>query len=352
MRFSGSKKSIIILVVFFILLIFFFLIFNFRDAALNGIRHGRWFTLDKYEELIEDCDFVRDGKEFRLTCNALLNVASEADKKNEDRCYRFLTISKNNESKKPETFNICEKGSKVNWDLMSEWLEEEFRMTPVKYELIYHSKDFVNFTYERIEIRNATDEELFNEFYLNSMVKEIPVVSEYLNKDMYNNYVYIEKDTFGLEEIGHIYILDAKLVEKSTEDNNSMYFIFETRINDQNIKIKTHTKGFMLMKEEGETFSQEYFTENTSDQIPLDGKYQLRFFYLTNKTDNLNKKIEEICNSENIHITKKSLCENKEEILKNEFGVTSIGGIIKKLKNGNSEDIVNIDNGILYILNI
>ncbi len=352
MKFSGSKNSIIILIVCFILLLFSLLIFYFRDVVSNGIKYDRWFTLDKYEELIEDCDWERDGKEIKLTCNALLHVASYEDNEIGDRCYSFLTISKKDESKKPEIYNICEKDSNVNWDSMSQWLKEKERMTPVEYKLVYQSKNFVNFTYDRIEIRNATNDELFNEFYLNIHLKEIPIASEYLNKDIYDNYVYIEKGTFGIEEMGHIYILDAKLVEKSIEDNNLMYFTFETRINDQNIKIKTHTNGFMLMKQEGVTFLQEYFTKNTSDQIPLDGKYQLRFFYITGKTDNLNQKVEEICKSEIIHITNKSLCDNKEEILKNEFKVTSKDEILKDLKKGNLENIVNIDNGILYILNI
>ena len=61
MKISASKKTITILSICFVLLLVGGFSFFYRDVISNGIKYGRWFTLDRYEEMLEDCDHIKMG---------------------------------------------------------------------------------------------------------------------------------------------------------------------------------------------------------------------------------------------------------------------------------------------------
>ncbi|HRZ84903.1 MAG TPA: hypothetical protein P5344_02185 [Candidatus Dojkabacteria bacterium] len=351
MKFSGSKKSIIILIVcLFLLLISIFLVFS-KDSISNGIKYGRWFVLDKYEDKLGDCNWERNGREGKVKCNALVYAASEIDNQVEDRCYNFLIISKEDINKEPKIFNVCEEGNKVKWPTIDKWLGEKEKMTPVKLNLLYEGKDFNKFIYSGFEVLDVSSDELFEEFYTNKSLKEVPyqIASEFTSKDDYNNYVYVDSGTFGINEIGHLYFFEAKLLEKSVE-NGTMYFTFETRIRDKITKIKFHSKGVILIRNNGQEDIQEHITSENIDKIEINSNYQFRFFYLTSKSDELLQKVNESCNSKEIDITNKSLCDNKEEILNNEFLPTTHEEILNDFTSNKTDNIINLNNGILFVL--
>jgi len=345
------RKGIVIISLFFFILLISIAIFFFKDSISNGIKYGRWFTLDTYEDLLGDCDWERHGKELKVKCNALIYPASEIDKIVEDRCYNFLIVSKNDNNKKPEIFNICEKWNRIDWDTVGDWLAEKEKMTPVKLNLLYSTKNFGSYTYNGFEILKVSPNELFDEFYMNRALKEIlfPIVADYDNKEDFNNYVHIDKGTFGIDEIAHLYFVEAKLLEKIVEDE-TMYFTFETRIKEKAIKLKIHTKGFLLIKDIEQGNFQEYITLENIDKIEINTNYEFRFFYLTSKTEDLQQKIEERCNNQEIHIANKSLCDNKEEILSNEFSPTSQDGILDYLTSNKEDSILDLDDVILFIV--
>lgn len=349
MKFSGSRKSIVILVVCIILFIFSLLAFSFRDVITDGIKYGRWFTLDKYEELLGDCEWERNGKDISINCNALVYPSSEIDKTVYDRCYNFLIVSKNDKNKQPQILNVCEKWSMIDWHTVDDWLAENEKMTPVKLNLQYSTKNFGSYIYNGFEILKVSSDELFDEFYSNKALKNFPIVADYDNVEDFNNFVQIDKGTFGIDEIAHLYFVEAKLIDKYVE-NEEMYFIFETRIKETTIKIKIHTKGVLLIKSiDGGDF-QEYITLDKINKIEISNNYEFRFFYLTSKTEDLQQKIEERCNNQEIHIAHKSLCDNKDEILNNEFSPTSQDEILDYLTSNKEDSILDLEDVILFII--
>ena len=97
----------------------------------------------------------------KVKCNALIYPASEIDKTVEDRCYNFLIISKKDNNKEPGIFNICEKWDRIDWDTVGDWLAEKEKMTPVKLNYQYSTKNWESYTYSGFEILKVSPNELF-----------------------------------------------------------------------------------------------------------------------------------------------------------------------------------------------
>lgn len=351
MKISGTRRSLLIISLCFFISLVFLTLFYFKDSISNGIKYGRWFVLDKYQDMLDDCDWERTSKEMKVKCNALVYQASEIDKRVEDRCYNFLIVSKNDKNKQPEIFNICEKMDKIDWETIENWLEERDKMTPVKLNLLYTKRNLGEYIYSGFQVLDVTPEVLFDEFYTNKSLKEslYPIATRFKSEDDYNNYIYIDKGTFGIDEIAHLYFEEAKLIEKTTE-NETMYFTFETRIKEKTIKLKIHTKGVLLIKHIGQEDVQEYVTSENINKIEINTNYEFRFFYLTSKTKDIQQKIEERCINQEVHISNKSLCDNKEEILSNEFLPSTKDEILDYLTSNNEDGIVDVNNAILFIL--
>ena len=60
MKVSASKRVLFIIMFLFVLLLGG-VAYYFKDVISNGIKYGRWFTVDKYEELFDYCDWERKG---------------------------------------------------------------------------------------------------------------------------------------------------------------------------------------------------------------------------------------------------------------------------------------------------
>lgn len=61
MKVVASNNTIRLLSIFFFILLFSGISLLYKDVISNGIKYGRWFTLDRYEEMLEDCDHIKMG---------------------------------------------------------------------------------------------------------------------------------------------------------------------------------------------------------------------------------------------------------------------------------------------------
>lgn len=330
MKISASKKTITILAVCSVLLFLAGISLLYKDVITNGLKYGRWFTLDRYEELLEDCSYKREGKELLMTCNALILPASEFDQNVTEHCFNFFTIPKENE-KSIYTFNICESNENIKYEGLEEWLSEE-KMTPVKFTIMYKSTNYMYFTYSSLKIENATEEELYEEFYKNSHLKSLnySIASEYAFPDAYNNYVYVEDSTFVENDgIGHISIFSAFLLEKEMM-GGEMVYRFKTKIENKDIEFQTYSNSFILHN--GDYF--ENVTYENIDAMEVGKEYALSLLYLDNKSDVISEEINSWCEREEIHLSRQSLCGNKEKILGTNLNVTDKDSIIEELSSG------------------
>ena len=343
MKISASKKTIIILSISFSLLLLASISFLFRDAISNGFNHGRWFVLDKYERLLEDCDYVKKGKAIKVQCNALLYPAPELEKNLNTHCYNFLTIPIDNE-KKLYLFNICEGNNKVKWEEMSEWLKAD-SLVPVRYSILFERSKLFSFKYSGLEIENVNEKEYYNEFHKNKdLVDRRYVVS--LDKavpDQYFNYISMDRNTLGIEEVGHIYLFDTQL-ENIEAKGEELQYTFSSTVEEEDVVFTIPSKHILLQEREGQFTA---ITAENKEVLKLNSKYQLQFFYLSNKSDAFVEKIKKTCSQE-VHGHLESLCINIDTILEDSFKQTNKDEVIKEILSKGDGGVLN--NTILFYM--
>lgn len=342
MKVSASRKTIIILSICLLLVLLGVVSLLYKDVISNGIKYGRWFSIDKYEELLDHCDWEREGKELKIKCKALLRPVSELEKKLSTHCYNFITIAKE-EDKRTSLFNICEGNKNVRWDNMSDWLEEG-RFTPVKYALVYKKAKRSAFKYSGLEINNATEKEYYEEIYKSKDIAEkgYAVSLDKPLPEYYYNYLYIEKDTFSIDEVGHIYVLDAKLLNIEI-NGKKMLLTFESVIEGEKATFTVPTTYTNLIDENNQFVS---IKAQNVEILKLNNKYQIKFFFLNSKTDSFLSETEEICN-EGL-TSKKAFCENINIVTEETFKPTSKSEVIEKMLSKEKEIL--LDNTLLYYM--
>ena len=338
MKISASKKTITILSICFVLLLVGGFSFFYRDVISNGFNHGRWFVLDKYEELLEDCEWEKGGKEVRIKCKGLLYPISELEKNLSTHCYNFITIPKEND-KKTSVFNICEGNNRVKWDGMEKWLEVD-SFLPLKYSIIYSKSKLFTFEYSSLEIANVSDTEYYEEFYKNKDIaqKRFVVSLDNPTPDGYYNYVDMKKNTFGIEEAGHIYTFTNQLQNIETK-GDILELTFKSTIEGKDVILTLPSRQIELSEGEG-LFTT--ITVENKDLLKVGDNYQLQFFFLTDKPNTLVENIKKECNQEEVPILLTRLCGNIDIVLSNSFKPTTKDKIIEEILSGaNKKDLQN-----------
>ncbi len=346
MKISASKKTITILSICLVFLLLGGISFLYKDVISNGIKHDKWFVIDKYEELLEDCEWKREGNQVKSVCNALLHNATDVEKLTAYHCYNLVTIPKANE-KMTYMVSICEDDHNVKWEGKEEWLEKRSGLIPVKYSIVYKRRKPFHYEYSSLELENATEKDLFETFYKNNDIKEYTgmIETEYHSPDFYENYVFLEKDTFEIEEIGHLYVLSAKLIKKDVV-NEKILLSFSSRIKEEEIIFTGQTEGFLFFPERLEAPPVLITAENINE-IEEDKAYQFKTLYLNNKSNNLVDNITQICNSKEVPPSISALCVNKETILSDDFKINTKDNIVQELLS--SKESV-MDNNIIYLI--
>ena len=92
MKVSASKR-VLFLIIFLFVLLLGGVAYYFKYVISNGIKYGRWFTVDMYGELLEDCDHIKIGGVIKVSCNALIYPSTPLYNKIENHCFNILILS-------------------------------------------------------------------------------------------------------------------------------------------------------------------------------------------------------------------------------------------------------------------
>lgn len=76
MKTSASKRVLYLIVILLVLLLGE-AAFYFKDVISNGIKYGRWFTVDRYEELFDYCDWNKSENGLNVHCKGFLYSMEE-----------------------------------------------------------------------------------------------------------------------------------------------------------------------------------------------------------------------------------------------------------------------------------
>lgn len=149
---SSASKRVFFIIMFLFVLLLGGVAYYFKDVISNGIKYGRWFTVDKYEELFDYCDWERKGNNLDIKCKALLRSMSVPKDNKDGICYEYLVYHK----KYPENvkeFKLCE-------DPKSIYYENKDKSITLKLKIdlaISFDGELLNYSYKKVEMLNITE---------------------------------------------------------------------------------------------------------------------------------------------------------------------------------------------------
>jgi len=151
MKVSASKR-VLFLIIFLFVLLLGGVAYYFKDVISNGIKYGRWFTVDKYEELFDYCDWERKGNNLDIKCKALLRSMSVPKDNKDGICYEYLVYHK----KYPENvkeFKLCEDPKSIYYENKDKSITSKLKIDLV----ISFDGELLNYSYKEVEMSNITE---------------------------------------------------------------------------------------------------------------------------------------------------------------------------------------------------
>lgn len=341
MKFSGSKKSIIILIVCLFLLLFSFLLIYFRDVISNGIKYGRWFTMDKYEELLEDCEWQRNENEIRVTCNAILKTLNSEE--DDILCYGFdLITEKGLVAKK-----VCEPAEKTT---LKNSFEDLNKLIPVKIFFNYEQSKLVFFKLSMVDFVSMTNKEYFSLFETYNVLLSLPNVTTEndLNYSQYTRH-FIDKSTtsmYGIPNISYI-TFDAELINFN-ENGEYIEFLFKTTLIGEEVSIRVLNKSMLFSLMNSPQYKPNYLDKSNLSNLEIGKQYVLIYIFPLDSYSELFKKVSDKCDGQDLAL--KILCQNISEqmISKEESIITT--EYLEDLISSSSNKQIEINNGVLLEL--
>lgn len=285
----------------------------FKDVISNGIKYGRWFTVDRYEELFDYCDWEKEGGELKLQCEALVKSMSVSKENKEDICYDILVISKVDSSL--VDYTICEKPDKIDFINPYKNLEN---VVPVDFETLFVKDSFAKYTINKSTLTLLTDKEIesflerVEENELNTKIgMGRRIAGKYNSVSAYKGFCCeVDLGLVNSDSIMGFLILDTKIMRVSVSNgliNFEILAHFEGSKKEYSINLSS--KAFTFVRKDGST---EYINSSNFNLIPLGATYDIQVLYSTQSF--IRDKEETIikCANDYINFSKneKSICDN------------------------------------------
>lgn len=316
MKISASKRVLFIVVVCFILLFLGGVSFHFKDVLSNGIKYGRWFTVDRYEELLDYCDWEGEGKDLSIKCRALVQGTYVKDGTEELICYKLKIISRK-ESNLVD-YDICDNPKSIHF-INPYFSIREGEVLPIDLTILNKSSSFKRFIFDGINM-NVISEKTIEEWLGNEILRNKFDMARIrlLTNMSYNNFGLTQSSLFPNTSLNLIRLYGVKLENISRDMDGyrlefSGFFAYGTKP----FKLLLNTKGFAYseMFPNGEKTS--YFEKEAITTVQTDRKYDVDLIYaledLSENENNLNK----MCSlNDEFAIQRKSFCLIVENDLK------------------------------------
>ncbi len=226
MKFIINKRSIILLIVSFLsLLLVLFGIF-FKDRIIQIINSKTLYNLDKYSELLKDCEIETNNGVLELHCIAVLK---RMEIKEEEDCILTEVLVNGNKNLRESYF--CVQKDKIDWENP---YEIDNASLVVKMDMVYKKEKNFDYSFDEIILAVLDESELSKLYEINSELKKIrpSILSEKFAENIKNNYNKLDKISIGETSISHV--LFYKLILKSVTVNNSkLELLFEGEIKGQ-----------------------------------------------------------------------------------------------------------------------
>ena len=276
MKFSASKRVVFILMICFVLLLLGGISLYFKDVISNGFKYGRWFTVDRYEELFDYCDYEKKGRDLSIKCNALVQSISVSEQNEKDICYKMLIISKTDNSL--VDYSIC--GQPKTFQLINPYKTiESNKVLPVYLVLTGKLETVFQYSMNNIKMDTLSYEDLYTNPVFSTREfdyeKRIIYMGDFPSEGLYFGINSIHNESFG-----ELTLIGTNL-KNVTSDSEYVYLNLEGSLNGgkdpYNVTVKS--KGFLIRERDGKYGK---FIDSTNIlEIPKWGRYSASFSYTT-----------------------------------------------------------------------
>lgn len=310
---SSASKRVLFLIIFLFVLLLGGVAYYFKDVISNGIKYGRWFTVDKHEELFDYCDYKKDGGELKIKCKGLVKSVSVSKENKKDICYNILVISKVGSSL--VDYKICEKPDKIDFTNPYKDLE---MVVPVNFEILFLKDSFSKYNVNKSTLALLSEQEMklilerVNENELNTKIGMGRWIAGRLNSVSAYKGLCCEVD-LGLVSSNSIMgflILNAKIIGVSFSNelvnlNISTHFQGSKKEYLANLS----SKAFSFVKKDG---TSDYITSSNFNLIPLGAIYDIQVSYPTTTFIRDEEETKIKCANDYIQLSniEKSICDN------------------------------------------
>lgn len=354
MKISASKKTITILSISFVFLLFGLVTFWYRDAIRNGIESDTWFTLGKYNGLLELCEFKNKDKNIVINCQALLKEIKGED--NSD-CYLSTILSKKQKSQ-TKNYTFCANDITINFD--DEYIFEE-KMIPVNLEIIF--KDLIpgRAHLQLLNVRRMDDSDFYKIIEANEKIKidsfegRIKTKSGYPSIEDYQNYVIQEGNVYPGLSLEILNFLEAELIDL-TKSDNSIIFTFKLRVKEKTIELKVKSANFVFVDPSlGGSESQEIINFTNTSKLHIGENYSIMLTSPTTDAQKFKQEFNIFCIKENVGSYSKEkefICRNLDLISVAKGSIEGIGFIEKEANMEDKKQVVLQNSVLLFIIKI
>ena len=259
MKFKASKKTILILIICFLLLVLAILGFIFRDKIL-GI-----YNLDKYSELLQDCDVERQRGELVLHCKGVLKETVLSDG---DECLKVEVLINDDTDLRSDA--LCIKQGKLD-------LEDPYGtkgLIPVSMYIGYKRGGLFNYLLDGIRLTILSDDELSELFEKNSKLEDIKshLLTEEAMKQVVNNYNFVENISLKGVDLPHILFFNFVLQSVSLEENK-LHLTFKGKVKGGIYDVVLHSKRFFAAN--SRTGNMMLITTENYEELKVEQRYNV-----------------------------------------------------------------------------
>lgn len=307
MKTSASKRVLYLIVILLVLLLGG-AAFYFKDVISNGIKYGRWFTVDRYEELFDYCDWEKNGKDLNIKCRALVENSFVKDEADDLICYKVKIISRKESSL--VDYDICDNPKSIHF-VNPYFSIKSGEALPIELTIVNKNVSFRSFIFDKINMdaisQRTLDEWLENETLKNNFdTAKILLVTNM----SYNNFTLTDSHLFPNTPLNLIRLYSAKLENISGDINNyhlefSGFFANGTKP----FKLLLNTKGFAYSEMFPNSKKVNYLEKEAINTLLTNREYDVDLVYTLEDLSKDRSKLDELCSfDDELAIQRKSLC--------------------------------------------
>lgn len=339
MKFTATKKTIVILILSFLVLVLGIISFIYRDFISNGIRYGKWFSVDENKDLLEFCNSSYEGGKINIECKALLEEMYVSDSQENNICYKVKIVS--SKDSLLHDYEICNNPKNIFFE--NPYKELSYNtVLPIHLALIYHQRDADRkYSLEKIQMGVLSDEESYKKLYGDEiLMKQVFSLRKVLMTDLvYNASVVGCNNMFPNTAICEIYLYGAKL-EAIVDAGESTILTFSwlTRNSTNKHILNLQTDGFAYTDIKLNENDERYISGSKIQEILVqDNEYDIALSFISNYEKNDKKELASICTIKDDHtLRRKSFCNR---ITKNSdlqhYDIQNSNNFVEQLENNN-----------------